>query len=155
MYFNTNFISPAAASQPLRSQLQGRGWLRRLRQTAPRLIMVLILVLLGHFGGRTSYHVVEGMIAPSYIADGDDLPALFSNPPASSPTLPTPPLPQSHILHHVHCQLAPSLSVIDLSPLLVVLMFWPSRRLILPQTDLTPTTPPPIRTLLIPCRLAH
>jgi hypothetical protein len=154
MYFNTNFISRTTVSEPLRSNLHARGWLWRLRQTAPRLM--LVLVLLGQLGGQTSYHVVEGMTAPSYTVDSDDLPAVFTNPPASSPTVPMSlPLPQSHVMHLVHCQFAPSLSIIGLPPLLIVLMLSPSRRLIPPQMDLTPITPPPIRTPLMRCRFAR
>ena len=156
MYFTTNFISRTTVSQPRRSRLRAQGWLWRLRQTAPRLMMVLLLVLLEQLGGQTSYHVVEGVPAPTYTVDSDDLPAVFSNPVTFSPAVPMSlPLPQSRIMHHVHCQFAPPLSMIELSPLLALQMRWPSRRLIPPQMNLTPITPPPIHAPLMPCLVAR
>jgi hypothetical protein len=154
MYFDTNVIRQTTVAQPLRSRLRARGWRCRLRQIAPQL--VLLLVLLGQGGGQTSYHVVEGITAPTYTVDSDDLPAAFSNPRTSSPTIPTSlPLPQSRIVHHVHSQVAPSLSMIALSPLLVLRMHAPLRRVLPLQMNLAPITPPPIHPPRMRSRIAR
>ena len=117
----------------------------RVWQVAPCLLAVLILVVPGQLGGQASWHVTEGVSSVPCIALGSDVSEAFSRPQIGSAQFPMTPehTPQSHALHHIQCQLAPSLTLITLAPLLFVSSLWPLRRLIPPQTAIVPRTPPP------------
>ena len=118
---------------------------RRFQHATPALIVILIVVLLGQLGGQTTYHLVDGSTSASYIVDSQDLPAAFSiSRIASSTRQTTPqPVPQTHIVHHIHSQLAPSLTVIALMLLLLIRLLYTRPYVRLPQLNTPPINPPP------------
>ena len=123
------------------------GWLRRWRDSAPRLIVALVLLSLGQLAGRTDYHPVEGIINASSAGDIEDLLIATSGAHAFAPIAPTDPqrIPQPHIWHHSHCQVAPALTTVLLIPPVMVVVLCCISTLPVPQITIIPTLPPPQR----------
>lgn len=131
------------------SYLAARKWARRLVLAAERLLAgLLVALILGVFGQLTDTpHCLLGSDTAVHACDagGTDLPAAFMSSPVSDTYgSPVPaPVSPSHILHHMHGQHIGLLTVLALTPLLVVLMCSCTLHPKLPQADLTPMPPPP------------
>ena len=133
----------AAAQYPATRRVL--GWLRRWSDVAARLIVAFVLLSLGQLAGRIDYHPVEGLTAPSSIDDSADLPIATSSVQPVIPNTPAHPqhLPQPHLWHHSHCELASSLATLLLLPPILITERCLIFTLQLPQIAIIPPTPPP------------
>lgn len=131
------------------SHLHAHGPAWRLVFAADRLLAgLLVALILSVFGQLTdSPHCLLGSEAAVHACDASDtdLPPGVTSSTVSdtygsrAPTQ----VPPSHILHHVHGQHIVLLTVIALTPLLVVLTCSCTLYPNLPQPDFTPIPPPP------------
>lgn len=133
-------------SLPSLSEANLREWLRHTRRTAPILIALLMVIVLGQLVGQQRCSFPAGQSAPVCVVDGIHIQMTFTHTQAPSTDSPMPLMPgssQSHELHHCHCQFAVLLTINAMIALLVLLGLMSAPQHVRLQINLTPPAPPP------------
>ena len=141
-----HYLKRITISLPSQARAGQREWLWRMRRTAPVLIALLMLMLLGQLGGQLGCSFATGLPVTTCPFDGTHIEVTFVHAQEPGSETPTPSMPgpsQSHEMHHSHCQFAVLLIISAIVPLLVVLGIKAAPRQALLHINFTPPSPPP------------
>ena len=133
-------------SLPSLSGANLREWLWHTRRTAPILIALLMVIVLGQLGSQQRCSFGASLPESICAVDGLHIQMTFAHAQTLSTDSPMPSMPgptQSHEIHHCHCQFAVLLTINALVALLALLGLMPAPQHVRLQLNLTPPSPPP------------